>query len=166
MSTELELLSPPFSGDDIDALRLLNNQHAEELSFKTVPAFVELLHAATHVRALPNGGALLVGFDDQATYDNPNFRWLKTRFERFYYIDRVVVSSLYRGRGVARLLYEDLQRRAVLENRQRLVCEINSTPPNPASDEFHQRLGFEVIGSQELVGQGKTVRYWAKELVL
>ncbi len=149
----------------MEALRLLNNQHAEELSFKTVPAFVELLQAASHVRALPDGGALLVAFDDEATYDNPNFRWLKARYDSFYYIDRVVVGSAHRGRGVARLLYEHLQRRAVLENRLRLVCEINSTPPNPASDEFHQRLGFEVVGSQKLVGQGKTVRYWAKELV-
>ena len=144
---------------------MLNNQYAEELSFKTVPAFVELLQAASHVRALPDGGALLVGFDDQATYDNPNFRWLKARYDRFYYIDRVVVGSAYRGRGIARLLYEDLQRRAVLENRKRLVCEINSTPPNPASDDFHRKLGFAVVGSQELVGQGKTVCYWAKELV-
>ena len=166
MSTELEFLAPPFGAEDQAALLALNNQYAEELSFKTADTFSALLQAATHVRALPCGGALLVAFDETATYDNPNFRWLKTRFERFYYIDRVVVSSLYRGRGVARLLYKDLQRRAVLENRQRLVCEINSTPPNPASDEFHQRLGFEVIGSQELVGQGKTVRYWAKKLVL
>ena len=109
MSTDLDLIAPPFAGGELEALRLLNNQHAEELSFKTVPAFVELLQAASHVRALPDGGALLVGFDDQATYDNPNFRWLKARNDRFYYIDRVVVGSAYRGRGIARLLYEDFQ---------------------------------------------------------
>ena len=165
MSTDLDLIAPPFAGGELDALRRLNNQHAEELSFKTAPAFVELLQAASHVRALSAGGALLVGFDDEATYDNPNFRWLKARYERFYYIDRVVVSSAFRGRGIARLLYADLQRRAVLENRMRLVCEINSTPPNPASDDFHRKLGFAAVGTQELVGQGKTVCYWAKELV-
>ncbi len=165
MSTDLDLIAPPFAGGELDALRRLNNQHAEELSFKTAPAFVELLQAASHVRALSAGGALLVGFDDEATYDNPNFRWLKARYERFYYIDRVVVSSAFRGRGIARLLYADLQRRAVLENRKRLVCEINSTPPNPASDDFHRKLGFAAVGTQELVGQGKSVCYWAKELV-
>lgn len=165
MSTDLAFIAPPFSGDDIAALRLLNNQYAEELSFKTVAAFQELLNAASHVRALPKGGALLVGFDDLATYDNPNFHWLKARYERFYYIDRVVVSSAWRGRGIARLLYEDLQRRTIVENRLRLVCEINSTPPNPASDDFHRKLGFTVVGSQELVGRDKTVCYWAKELV-
>ena len=50
------------------------------------------------------------------------------------------------------------------EGRERLVCEINSEPPNPQSDAFHRKLGFHAGRSQVLEGKGKTVRYWAREL--
>ena len=109
------------------------------------------------------GLALIVAFDESCIYDNPNFAWLKARFERFYYIDRVVVAGAARGRGLARAIYAELEDRARREGRERLVCEINSVPPNPQSDAFHEALGFQPVGSQELAGTGKTVRYWARE---
>lgn len=158
-----ELLSPPYADDLFERLLALNNAHAKELSYKTPEDFALLLNSASHVRAEPQVLALIVAFDDTCTYDNPNFGWLKQRFQRFYYIDRVVVDGAARGRGLARQFYAGLEERARAESRQRLVCEINSVPPNPQSDAFHERLGFHPVGSQVLEGQGKTVRYWARE---
>ena len=158
-----ELLSPPYADDIFERLLALNNAHAEELSFKTPKDFALLLAAASHVRAEPQGLALIVAFDDSCTYDNPNFTWLKQRFQRFYYIDRVVVDAAARGRGLARQFYAGLEERARAEGRERLVCEINSVPANPLSDAFHEKLGFRAIGLQELKGKGKIVRYWARE---
>lgn len=154
------LLSPPYSDDLFARLLSLNNAHAEELSYKTPEDFALLLAAASHARAEPRGLALIVAFDDGCAYDNPNFAWLKTRFQRFYYIDRVVVDAAARGLGLARQFYEGLAERAMSEGRERLVCEVNSVPPNPQSDAFHEKLGFRPIGSQVLDARGKTVRYW------
>ena len=159
-----ELLSPPYTDDIFERLLALNNAHAEELSFKTPKDFALLLAAASHVRAEPQGLALIVAIDDSCIYDNPNFTWLKQRFQRFYYIDRVVVDAAARGRGLARQFYAGLEERARAEGRERLVCEINAEPPNPQSDAFHQKLGFEPVGEQFLENYGRTVRYWSREL--
>ena len=108
MSTEIALISPPYTEELSGRLLALNNAHAEELSYKTPEDFRALLAVASHVRAAADGSALIVAFHEGCTYDNPNFAWLKARFSRFYYIDRVVVGTAVRGRGLARRLYGDL----------------------------------------------------------
>jgi predicted GNAT superfamily acetyltransferase len=148
----------------LEALLALNNAHAEELSYLSRDDMTALFAAASHVRAAAGGFALFVAFDETCDYGSPNFQWLRRRFPRFYYIDRVVVSDRARGRGLARLLYDDLARRTVAEGRERLVCEVNADPPNPASDAFHTRLGFAPVGLEHLADRHKTVRYWAREL--
>jgi uncharacterized protein len=157
-------VTPPFSIPLLDKLLALNNAHAEELSYKSAEAFHGLLIAAPIVLAEESGLALLVAFRDDSTFDNPNFHWLKLRYQSFIYIDRVVVSEEARGRGLARWLYEALEARAIEESRGRLVCEINLDPPNLPSEKFHETLGFRPVGSQQLAVAKKTVRYWSKEL--
>jgi hypothetical protein len=66
--------------------------------------------------------------------------------------------------GRARRLYADLMASARSAGHQVLVCEVNSEPPNPASDAFHSALGFEPIGSAVLTGGAKSVRYLALRL--
>ena len=140
-------------------LLALNNAHAAQLSYKTAETFRTLIDTASLARAEANGLALLVAFDEGCAYDNANFRWLKRRFERFLYIDRLVVDASARGRGIARALYDEAAAVACDQKRQRLVCEINLDPPNPGSDAFHVKFGFAPIGQQRLA-DGKLVRYW------
>lgn len=156
--------TPPFSVSLHDSLLALNNAHAEELSYKTAEQFRDLITASHVTLAEPMGLAMLVAFSEASTYDNPNFAWLKARYQRFIYIDRVVVSEAARGQGLARRLYAELEKHVKEEKRERLVCEINLDPPNAASDRFHEALGFSPVGSQVLPGSGKTVRYWAREM--
>jgi uncharacterized protein len=157
-------VAPPYSTDLQSRLLALNNAHAEELSYKDADAFAELIASAHCVLAEDLGRALLVAFCETSSYDNPNFRWLKAKYDRFIYIDRVVVGAAARGQGVARKLYAAVEARARSEKRERLVCEINLDPPNVSSDNFHIVLGFVPVGTQALPGVQKTVRYWAKEL--
>jgi uncharacterized protein len=159
-----DFLSPPFEPDLTAALVVLNNAHAEELSYKSPGEFESLIRAASLVLAEAGGLALLVAFNETSSYENPNFAWFKSRFPRFCYIDRVVVDHSARGRGIARQLYSTVAVQARRDGSERLVCEINSDPPNPQSDAFHEALGFCPIGKQELIGTGKTVRYWCLEL--
>jgi len=77
---------------------------------------------------------------------------------------RIVVADAHRGGGLARLFYEDLFRRARDAGQDRVVCEVNLDPPNPASDAFHAKMGFTEIGRATLARNGKTVRYLAKHL--
>lgn len=160
----MSFVTPPFSPHLFDTLLALNNAHAAELSFKTKPDFQRLIDAAHVVYAEPQGLSLLVAMSEASSYDNPNFRWLKDRYQRFVYIDRVVVDTKAQGKGLARALYTQLETLARGEHRERLVCEINLAPPNPSSDRFHAALGFAPVGQQQLPDRAKTVRYWAKEL--
>ena len=100
----------------------------------------------------------LIGFAPDARYDSPNFQWFRARFAGFAYIDRVVVAPEARGTGVGRALYADFANSASRHGLSRLACEVNVTPPNPASDAFHAALGFAEAGTGS-PAPGKRVRY-------
>lgn len=146
-----------------EALLALNNSSAAELSHLSAEKAHHLVRHAFMARAIGTD-ALLLALDQDAPYDNPNFQWFKERFDRFVYIDRVVVAEKHRGRGWAKLLYESLFARARERGQTRITCEVNLDPPNPRSDAFHAALGFEPMGHAILPGAGKTVRYFCKEV--
>jgi predicted GNAT superfamily acetyltransferase len=108
--------------------------------------------------------ALLLAFDQDADYDSPNFLWFRARYPRFVYVDRVVVDATGRGRGYATALYDHLFETASRAGYRRVVCEVNSDPPNPQSDAFHAKLGFAEVGSSTLPDSKKTVRYLSRGL--
>ena len=146
------------------ALVALNNDHAAELSFADAGRMAHLIDEAFLAARIGEGDALLLAFDQDADYDSPNFLWFLERHARFVYVDRIVVASAMRGRGLARLLYEHLFERARVAGHERVVCEVNADPPNPASDAFHASLGFVEVGSAVFPASGKTVRYFARDL--
>ena len=147
------------------SLLALNNRFALELSHLDHEKAAHLVREAFLACRIGEADALLLAFDQNAKYDNPNFEWFKSRFDRFVYIDRVVVTPERRGRGLAQALYQALFREAAAGHHVRIVCEINWEPPNPASDAFHAGLGFEQVGLAVLPGAGKTVRYFARAIV-
>jgi predicted GNAT superfamily acetyltransferase len=140
----------------------LNNAHAEQLSYLTAERLHKLVAEAFMAAKIGAGDALLIAFDQQANYDSENFLWFKRKFDRFVYVDRVVVSPAARGRGLARALYSSLFKRAEFAGHERIVCEINLSPSNPASDSFHAALGFQEIGSATIASGKKTVRYFSR----
>ncbi len=143
----------------------LNNAHAKETSLLDIASLSALVAMAFYARGFDGGaGALLIAMDQNAAYDNPNFNWFKQRRGRFVYIDRVIVSEATRGQGLARRMYQDLFAYAVQCGHDRVVCEINLAPPNPASDAFHASMGFAEIGQASIHGGAKTVRYFEKAL--
>ncbi|BBK32233.1 hypothetical protein EDC65_1031 [Stella humosa] len=147
------------SAADHARLLALNNDHATELSLLSADGLAALLATAFHARMAGEGAALLVGLDQDAAYDSPNFLWFRARHPRFAYVDRVVVAPAGRGRGLARALYADFFAAAVAAGHDRVCCEVNTDPPNPGSDAFHAALGFREVGRATLPDRGKSVRY-------
>ena len=142
----------------------LNNEHPEELSWLEAARLAELVDRAFLARRIGAVDAFLLAFDQDADYDSPNFLWFRARYPRFVYVDRIVVARSARGRGHARRLYDDLFQHARRAGHQRVVCEVNREPPNPASDAFHAALGFREVGVAAIHGGAKTVRYLARAL--
>ena len=147
-----------------DKLLALNNAHAQELSWLEPARLQHLVREAFYARRIGDLDAFLIAFDQDAKYDSPNFLWFCDCHPRFVYIDRIVTAAQARGRGLAQRLYFDLFEQAARAGHERVVCEINLSPPNPGSDAFHAALGFAEVGSAAIHGGAKTVRYLARTL--
>lgn len=161
---DLALIIPLSPADVADpthlstALLKLNNDHAVELSFADRARLAQMIGAAFYARRVGHAEAMLIAFDQAADYDSPNFLWFRDRYPSFVYVDRVVTAAAARGQGHARALYLDLFEHARAAGHERITCEVNSDPPNPASDAFHRSFGFRTVGEAAL-GNGKRVSY-------
>ncbi|NNF80952.1 MAG: GNAT family N-acetyltransferase [Rhizobiales bacterium] len=144
---------------DLPELLELNQAHVTELSSLSLARLRELVQAAFLARCADSRGAFLLTFDQDADYDSPNFIWFKENYGRFVYVDRIVVSPTERGQGLAAKLYKELFEIARAGGHSMICCEVNSDPPNPGSDRFHEALGFEEAGHAHLPDRGKSVRY-------
>lgn len=155
---------PLLADAALDRLLMLNNEHAEELSLLDMAGFEHLIGQAFLALRAGDGDGFLLAFDQDAEYASPNFIWFRDRFVRFVYVDRVVVAPHARGAGLARAFYARLFDQSKSAGHERVVCEVNSDPPNPASDAFHAALGFKSVGSAAIHGGAKTVRYLERAL--
>jgi predicted GNAT superfamily acetyltransferase len=154
-----------LSSLDATAVLLLNNANAKETSTLDDAGLKTLLDMAFYARGMDRGAtAFLIALEHGAAYENPNFTWFKASRDSFVYIDRVIVSISARGQGIARALYEDLLAAAKRGGHDRVVCEVNIEPPNPASEAFHASMGFDAVGQATIHNAMKTVRYFEKKL--
>lgn len=154
----------PILQQDKAAILALNNAYATELSWLDAARLDWMLGQAFHARQIGQAEAFLLAFDESTDYDSPNYLWFRKRHPRFVYVDRIAVAQASRGHGSARRLYADLFTSAVAALHEVVVCEVNISPPNPASDAFHAALGFDEVGRAAIHGGSKTVRYLARTL--
>jgi len=101
--------------------------------------------------------AFLLALREGSDYASVNYRWFADRGDRFLYIDRVIVDSSAQGKGIARMLYDDLLAFARETGVDRIVCELDIDPPNEASARFHDGYGFVEVGTQAVAGGTKRV---------
>ena len=107
--------------------------------------------------------AFLVGLRPGSSYASPNYRWFCDRYDDFAYVDRVAVAADFRRYGLASRLYDDFAA-AMPATVRVMTCEVNIRPPNEESMRFHDRLGFERVGTQETENGSKEVALLAKSL--
>ena len=155
----------PISTEIEGPVLALNNAHAVELSWLEPEQLRVLLMQAFYARRIGDVDAFLMAFDELAGYDSPNYLWFRARYPRFVYVDRIVVAPSARGRGLARALYADLFDRAARADHDLVVCEVNITPPNLASDALHAALGFSEVGQATIHNATKMVRYLRRPVV-
>lgn len=150
---------------DFQALVHLNNAAVPAVNALTVADFEAFSANADLFRVIGSSGdpsALLIALGPGQAYDSPNYRWFEAHYDRFLYVDRVVVGEPHRGEGLGVALYSDFEACARRLGAARLACEVNLKPANPGSLRFHDRLGFRPVGTQE-VGE-KLVQLMVREL--
>jgi len=153
---------------DFPAILRLNEESVRFLSPLT-EARLAALHgqACWHRVGEENGQlvAFLLALREGADYDSPNYRWFAARYERFFYVDRVVVAAAAHGHGWGRRLYEDAFAAAAQLGIATVTCEFDVEPPNPVSEQFHRRFGFREVGRQSVAGGAKMVSLQAATIM-
>lgn len=142
---------------DFPAVLRLNEESLQFLSPLTPPRLAALHGLAAYHRVTVLEREVLgflLAFREHVAYDSPNYHWFAARYDRFLYIDRVVVGAAHQGRHLGALLYEDLFTFAGASGAERVVCEFDIDPPNETSRKFHARFGFREVGTQ-WVADGK-----------
>ena len=148
---------------DVTWILALNGANEEATSPLDAPHLRLMLGDAFHARAANATDGFVIPFDQSSAYQSENYLWFRERYPRFVYVDRIIVAASARRTGLARALYEHVFDAARRAGRQTVGGEVNVVPPNPASDAFHDSLGFVEVG-RATIANGKTVRYIIKDL--
>ncbi len=145
---------------DFPQLLALNEELVRFLSPLTEARLARLHQQASYHRVVEQqgtiGGFLLV-LREGSDYDSVNYRWFAQHYERFLYIDRIVVSTAFQGQGLGQILYDDLFAFAKESGAARATCEFDIDPPNEVSRRFHARYGFVEVGTQAVASGKKRV---------
>jgi hypothetical protein len=153
----------PIDYEIICMLNLAEVQHTSPMDAARLATLGNL--ACYHKVACVDGGvsAFLLAMCNGAAYENENFAWFARKYAQFIYVDRIVVSSAFRGLRLGSLLYEDLFRYARDSSIPVVTCEYNIVPPNEPSRKFHDKFGFREQGSHWVANGTKKVSLQAVE---
>ena len=141
----------------ICALNLAAEQHTSPMDTVRVASLAKLSRYFKVACADGAVAAFILAMREDAPYENENFSWFARKYTAFIYVDRVVVSSVFRGQRLGSLLYRDLFRYARDNTIPLVACEYNIVPANEASRLFHDKFGFREQGTQWLANGTKRV---------
>ena len=146
-------------GDYEDILKL----NEESVHFLSPMDIVKLKHldsqSELHLAAECDGTVVgfLLALREGKDYDSVNYTWFLSRYHKFLYIDRVVVSTSLQNASIGTSFYNEVIRHAENTGVPVVTAEINVMPPNPGSLKFHEKFGFEEVGRQAVAGGKKEV---------
>ena len=156
---------------ELDSVLALNNAAGPTILPFDQVRLRHFFETAEYFRVAERDGTLvgfMIGVGSQAGHDSSNFRWFSERYDRFFYIDRIVVASRRRGGGVGRAFYADAQSYAELRYPL-LACEVfldtanDPSLPDPALL-FHGSFGFREVGQQVMPETGLRAAMLMKDM--
>lgn len=157
------MISPILKSHRAKILRM-NQEFVHWLSPLDEDDLTALLDLAQYKKQIHDAAGVLIGYAHDVDYDHKNLKWLRARFDTFFYIDRIILDSSAQGKGYGRQLYADFEAQARRRGLPRLVCEVNTKPNNPGSHSFHERLGFTALADVEYPDYNAAIRYYEKLL--
>ena len=140
----------PLTAEDHAEVLALNERNVELLAPLDEARLVQLVGWAGTAAAIELDGAFagfVLTFDSGSAYDGENFAWFSERYPDFAYLDRVVIHEDFRRRGLATLVYDELESTS---GRPLFALEVNIDPPNEPSLAFHRARGFAEVGRRTM----------------
>jgi predicted GNAT superfamily acetyltransferase len=154
--------------NDLEDLLELNQSNLPHVGSITQSEMEHLYRQAIYFPVAEFNGqttGFLIAFNPEADYASLNFLWFKKHYPNFVYIDRIIIAAEARRKGMASFLYRDLENFAAEREIPLMACEYNLRPKNDVSRQFHQRYGFNEVGTQETENGKKTVSLQIKPVV-
>ena len=143
------------------------NQHAlpavSSITLNDMTQFLEMADYFRVINVKNDIAGFLIALTPGKDYQSPNYKWFEKHYTQFMYVDRIVIDPTFQGQGLGRAFYDDLkifsQGLAPV-----ITCEVNLRPPNEGSIFFHEKYGFEHVGTQETEGEQKEVSLMAYKI--
>ena len=105
----------------------------------------------------------IVGFiicmREGSAYGSENYKFFSHRLKKFLYVDRVAIDEQHRRSGLGQAIYEDIFFQARHDSLP-IALEVNTQPVNQPSLNFHEKMGFDQIGTKDFVDH--SVAYFIK----
>ena len=153
---------------DYDFILRVNEENVEVLSpmdRKKLCEFIKMSEMFSVALAGGERAAFLIALTEAAaTYKSENYQWFKKNFDRFLYIDRIVIDEPFRKKGLGKMLYQEVFDHAKQRGIPVVTAEIDTVPYNEASLKFHERMGFAEVGTQFIRGGEVKVSLQAAEV--
>jgi carbonic anhydrase/acetyltransferase-like protein (isoleucine patch superfamily)/predicted GNAT superfamily acetyltransferase len=157
----------PAKPEDYDEILRLNRESVHFLSPMTRER-LEHLHSQGEILAVAAEGEKILAFclamREGADYDSVNYTWFSGRYDKFLYIDRVVVDIDKKSAGIGTNMYQKIIDHAKKTGIDLITAEIDISPPNPVSLQFHRKFGFHEVGKQRVANGEKEVSLQALEV--
>ena len=142
--------------EHLDDILTLNESSLPAVSSVKIDEMKRFLDFADYFKCVLVNKAVsgfLIALQPEKDYQSVNYKWFEERYKSFLYVDRIVIGSKHRGRGIGNALYNDLETFAA-KKTDTITCEVNIKPKNIGSIIFHERYGFYQVGTQ-LTENGK-----------
>lgn len=153
----------PLTDADVAFVLDLNRRNVELLAPLDGPRLDRLRGWSARADVIELAGepaGFVLTFGPGTAYDSENYRWFSQRFDRFCYLDRIVIDDRFRRGGLGRAAYDELEADAAAHGR--MVLEVNVVPPNEPSLRFHRSRGY--VDLAELGDEKKKVVLMEKDL--
>ena len=161
----MDIVLRPATAADFAAVHAINEGAAPAVSNITMPELRDLATMCCDFSVVTADGQLagfMMAMQQGQPYESMNYRWFAEHYEQFVYVDRIAVSPAFKGLGIGRSLYANIEH-FTRKVAPVLTCEVNLKPRNDESLAFHAKLGFREVGQQG-TEDGKWVSLLVKEL--
>ena len=164
----MEIVIRDVQMQDMEYILELNKVNVEVLSPMDKAKFAYFLRSSEMFQIVEVDGAkaafliaLREGLDD---YTSENYIWFSKQYEKFLYVDRIVIDEKYRKLGLGKQLYEGVFARAAESGVATVTAEIDIIPYNAPSLKFHENMGFYEVGQQVIRGGEIKVSLQARDV--
>ncbi len=151
---------------DIEKIVLINESAIPAVNYVSYEEFEWFFFRKLYFKIAENSHGIISGFllvlPSGLEYKSLNYRWFSGKYDKFAYIDRIVIMDKFKKNGIGKSLYLDLERN--ISDYALIACEFNIVPPNPISKKFHESLKYKNVGYQYTENNTKKVSLMIKSI--